>query len=114
MRVERGSEVREAGAALLSQAEAQARLEPNALARAAGVALSRAYRSASGGGVPWVVDERAVWYKPHERARLSCVNCSGDVVPEFDLVGCWPYATTCQTDDLALSLATALSHLPSL
>ena len=40
--------------------------------------------------MPWKVDELAGWYKPHERARYSCVNCSGDVVPEFDLVGCWP------------------------
>jgi len=26
----------------------------------------------------------------HEAARSSCVGCSGDVVPEFDLGGCWP------------------------
>ncbi|EOD10292.1 hypothetical protein EMIHUDRAFT_465297 [Emiliania huxleyi CCMP1516] len=63
---------------------------PSDLAAAAGARLKRAYRMSSGGGVPWVVDEHASWYKPHERARYSCVNCSGDVVPEKDLVGCWP------------------------
>ena len=45
---------------------------------------------ASGGGVPWVVDEHNNWYLPHERARFSCKRCSGDVVPEKDLLGCWP------------------------
>ena len=82
--------VNEAGAALSAQAERQAEHDPSRLALAAGTSLKRPYRIGSGGGAPWVVDELASWYKPHERARLSCVNCSGDVVPEFDLVGCWP------------------------
>ena len=32
-------------------------------------------------------------YLAHERARFSCVECSGDVVPEKDLLGCWPLWT---------------------
>ncbi len=90
----------QAGAALAQQSEAQAALDPVALAGAVGVHLQRPYRIASGGGAPWVVDELASWYKPHERARLSCVNCSGDVVPEFDLVGCWPLWTQFGPDEL--------------
>ena len=88
------SKLRAAGAELSRRADEQGALPTATLERQSGVTLSRAYRQASGGGdrppAPWVVDEFAPWYKPHERARYSCANCSGDVVPEFDLVGCWP------------------------
>ena len=40
-------------------------------------------------------------YKPHERARYSCANCSGDVVPEKDLVGCWPLWAQFGPDELS-------------
>ena len=33
-------------------------------------------------------------------ARYSCVNCSGDVVPEKDLVGCWPLWPQFAPDEL--------------
>lgn len=56
----------------------------------AGIKLSPKYTTSSGGGVPWVVDERAAYYQPHTRARFSCAGCAGDVVPEKDLIGCWP------------------------
>ena len=79
-----------AGASLYARAARQATRRQSELENVAGTKLQHAYRSSSGGGVPWVVDEYASWYKPHERARFSCVNCSGDVVPEKDLVGCWP------------------------
>merc|ERR1719409_2126260 len=88
--------LRAAGAELEARATRQQDEEPAILARRATLpgertlTLSPRYTMSSGGGVPWVVDERAAWYKPHERARFSCANCSGDVVPEFDLVGCWP------------------------
>lgn len=88
--------LRTAGAELEARATHQQNEDPAALARRASLsgehtlALSSKYTMSSGGGVPWVVDERASWYKPHERARYSCANCSGDVVPEKDLVGCWP------------------------
>lgn len=79
---------------LSRRADEQAALPTASLERRSGVTLSRAYKQSSGGGdrppAPWVVDEFQPWYKPHERARYSCANCSGDVVPEFDLVGCWP------------------------
>ena len=50
--------------------------------------------------MPWVVDETAPHYQAHERARYSCVNCSGDVVPEKDLVGCWPLWPQFAPDEL--------------
>ena len=96
----RVARLNEAGAALAAQSEKQAALDQDALALAAGTRLQRAYRASSGGGAPWVVDEHAPWYRPHERARLSCVNCSGDVVPEFDLAGCWPLWTQFGPDEL--------------
>jgi len=88
--------LRTAGAELEARATRQQAEDPATLARRATLAgekpltLSSRYTMSSGGGVPWTVDERASWYKPHERARYSCSNCSGDVVPEKDLVGCWP------------------------
>ena len=39
-------------------------------------------------------------YLAHERARFSCVECSGDVVPEKDLLGCWPLWTQFAPDEL--------------
>lgn len=41
----------------------------------------------------WVVDELSPNYQPASRARFSCEGCSGDVVPEKDLIGCWPLWT---------------------
>ena len=38
-------------------------------------------------------------YLAHERARFSCVECSGDVVPEKDLLGCWPLWTQVGSSD---------------
>ena len=90
----RVAKLRAAGVELSRRAEEQAALPIYKLERQSGAKLSRSYKSTSGGGdrppAPWVVDEFQSWYKPHERARFSCANCSGDVVPEFDLVGCWP------------------------
>lgn len=36
------------------------------------------------------VQQRIIGVRRSESARDSCVGCSGDVVPEFDLRGCWP------------------------
>jgi len=80
----------QAGAALALQSKTQASLDPRTLAGAVGVQLSHHYKIPLPNGFIWDVDEFASWYKPHERARLSCANCSGDVVPAFDLGGCWP------------------------
>jgi len=91
----------EAGVALEARAKAQERERPDALAARAKTTLSRRYTRSSGGGVPWVVDEYAGWYKPHERARYSCAGCSGDVVPEKDLVGCWPLWPQFGPDEMA-------------
>ena len=93
--------LRAANERLARRVERQAALPTASLERVSGQALSRRYRASSGGGVPWVVDEHAGWYKPHERARFSCVNCSGDVVPEFDLIGCWPLWPQFGPDELA-------------
>ena len=49
--------------------------------------------------MPWWVDEHNNWYLPHERARFSCKRCSGDVVPEKDLLGCWPLWTQFAPDE---------------
>lgn len=88
------AELRTAGVELTRRADAQAARPAADLERESGVRLSRSYRQMLGGGdrkpVPWVVDEFAPWYRPNERARYSCANCTGDVVPEFDLGGCWP------------------------
>jgi hypothetical protein len=88
------AELRTAGVELTRRADAQAARPAAELERESGVRLSRSYRQMLGGGdrkpVPWVVDEFAPWYRPNERARYSCANCTGDVVPEFDLGGCWP------------------------
>ena len=62
----------------------------------------RAYRM-SGGGVPWVVDEFAGWYKPLGR-RLSCASCSGTSCPK-DLVGYWPLWAQFGPDELAYRCA---------
>ena len=34
--------------------------------------------------------QREIGSRRSDAARDSCVRCSGDVVPEFDLLGCWP------------------------
>ena len=57
------------GAELEARATHQQNEDPAALARRASLsgehtlALSSKYTMSSGGGVPWVVDERASWYK---------------------------------------------------
>ena len=89
--------LRAANQALSERAEAQAAESIKLLEVASGTTLQRHYKQGL-----WVVDERASWYKPHERARFSCVNCSGDVVPEFDFGGCWPLWTQFAPDELAL------------
>ena len=98
--VRRAQLLNQAGAALALQAKAQASLDPRTLAGAVGVQLSHQYKIPLPNGFIWDVDEFASWYKPHERARLSCANCSGDVVPEFDLVGCWPLWAQFGPDEL--------------
>ena len=98
--VRRAQLLNQAGAALALQAKAQASLDPRTLAGAVGVQLSHQYNIPLPNGFIWDVDEFASWYKPHERARLSCANCSGDVVPEFDLVGCWPLWAQFGPDEL--------------
>jgi hypothetical protein len=68
-----------------------------------GELLLRSYTAHSGEAVggPWgPVDERATLYQPHERARFSCQNCSGDVVPAKDLIGCWPLWTQFAPDEM--------------
>ena len=92
--------LREAGRALAARADAQERAPPRKLAQQAGVTLRREYVTTSGGRVPWRVDETAGYYRPHERARFSCEGCAGDVVPEFDLIGCWPLWTQFAPDEM--------------
>ncbi len=92
--------LREAGAALAARADAQKAQPLRQLEVLAGTQLRREYLQASGGGVPWRVNERDPWYLAHERARFSCVECSGDVVPEKDLLGCWPLWTQFAPDEL--------------
>ena len=82
--------LRAAGVALNARADQQRETSVRTLEQLSGSHLEHKYTSSSGGGVPWVVDEHHNWYLPHERARFSCERCSGDVVPEKDLLGCWP------------------------
>jgi hypothetical protein len=93
--------LRAEGVKLAERADAQAKTATRTLEAKAGIRLSRRYEASSGGGVPWVVDEFAGWYQAHERARYSCVKCSGDVVPEKDLIGCWPLWSQFAPDELA-------------
>ena len=104
--------LRAANERLARRNERQAKLPTASLERVSGQSLSRRYRASSGGGAPWVVDEFAGWYKPHERARFSCVNCSGDVVPEFDLIGCWPLWPQFGPDELAYRCSRSWSADP--
>lgn len=60
--------LRTAGAELEARARLQSAEDPAALARRTGTLLSPRYTMSSGGGVPWVVDERAGWYTPHEHS----------------------------------------------
>ena len=92
--------LREAAAALTVRADEQARQSPRELEAASGVQLLASYEVSSGGGVPWRANERVGYYNAHERARYSCAGCSGDVVPEKDLMGCWPLWTQFAPDEL--------------
>ena len=90
-RVDRAVErLRESNLNLRLRADAQKLVGSIELARLANVTLRRDFVSKAGVGVPWRANEFETWYHPYARARLSCVNCSGDVVPEFDIKGCWP------------------------
>lgn len=40
------------------------------------------------------------WARRSATASTSCVGCSGDVVPEFDLGGCWPLWAQFAPDEL--------------
>jgi hypothetical protein len=82
--------LRAEGAALETRARRQASVPRQQLEARAGNTLQRSYISLGGEGVPWKVDETEDRYNAAARARYSCVNCSGDVVPEKDLSGCWP------------------------
>lgn len=90
-----------AGVELSRRADEQKTVRSSRLEAEAGARLSRRYERSSGGGVPWVQDELGPNYLPQERARFSCVNCSGDVVPEKDLIGCWPLWTQFAPDELS-------------
>jgi len=92
--------LRKEGHVLEQRAEAQKRRPHSEMGRITGSMLQRNYAVSSGGGPPWRVDETSVWYMPHERARYSCENCSGDVVPEKDLIGCWPLWPQFAPDEL--------------
>ena len=92
--------LRKAGVALAARAEAQKGQRSIEQATLAGNRLRRDYSQSSGGGVPWKVNELDAWYMAHERARYSCVECSGDVVPEKDLLGCWPLWTQFAPDEM--------------
>ena len=96
----RVTKLREAGVVLAARADAQKTMPLQQLEALSGAQLRREYVQASGGGVPWSVNEREPWYLAHERARFSCVECSGDVVPEKDLLGCWPLWTQFAPDEL--------------
>ena len=106
--------LRAAGTELERRATAQAAAPRAELERRSGSRLQRQYRSASGGGVPWTVDETSGNYLAHERARYSCVNCSGDVVPEKDLVGCWPLWPQFAPDELRYRCTRTWSVDPGL
>ena len=43
---------------------------------------------------------RREWQRSSPTARLSCKDCVGDVVPEFDLGGCWPLWPQFAPDEL--------------
>ena len=95
--------LRAAGERLQRRATEQAAVPLRSLEQAVGAQLQRAYVATSGsavGGNWGPVDEFAPIYLPHERARFSCVNCSGDVVPAKDLIGCWPLWPQFAPDEL--------------
>ncbi|KAL1522896.1 hypothetical protein AB1Y20_017861 [Prymnesium parvum] len=110
----RVEKLRAAGAVLERRAAEQARADQALLARSAGSELQHQYVIKTGSGPPWKVDEFSWWYRPHERARFSCANCSGDVVPEFDLVGCWPLWPQFGPDELAFRCARRWTADPGL
>ncbi len=106
--------LQEAGRKLSRRADEQKATAVRELERQSGVKLQRAYVMSSGGGVPWRVDELGGWYLPHERARFSCSNCSGDVVPEKDLIGCWPLWAQFAPDELTYRCSRLWSADPGL
>ena len=101
----------EAGIALQRRADEQAATSKAWLQARSGAKLQRHYEISSGGGAPWRVDETHPNYLAHERARYSCANCSGDVVPEFDLVGCWPLWPQFAPDELTYTCPVSYTHL---
>jgi len=106
--------LRAAGIELARRADEQRGMPVASLERLSGVRLAHKYVSSSGGGVPWAVDEFNGWYLAHERARYSCERCSGDVVPEKDLLGCWPLWTQFAPDELAYSCNRSWTADPGL
>jgi len=76
-----------ANAELTRRADAQGAEPVPSLEAAAGITLQRQHVQGN-----WRVDERA---------RFSCIACSGDVVPEFDFGGCWPLWPQFAPDELA-------------
>lgn len=106
--------LRDAGAELAARAQEQSTQPVRALEQASGTKLERAYQSSSGQGVPWKADETQSSYVAHERARYSCVGCSGDVVPEKDLLGCWPLWTQFAPDELTYRCNRSWSSDPGL
>ncbi|KAL1495357.1 hypothetical protein AB1Y20_016726 [Prymnesium parvum] len=92
--------LREAGNQLEARASAQASQPVRQLEAISGVQLQRDYETASGGGVPWHINELVPSYQAYARARFSCAGCSGDVVPEKDLIGCWPLWNQFAPDEL--------------
>jgi hypothetical protein len=106
--------LREEGVRLAERANAQRSTPTRTLEERAGIRLARRYEASSGGGVPWVVDELGGWYLAHERARYSCERCSGDVVPEKDLIGCWPLWTQFAPDEMAFKCNRTWSADPGL
>lgn len=106
--------LRAEGNRLAARADEQRALPSRVLEQRAGIQLQNPYVASSGGGVPWKVDERQGWYLPHERARYSCEKCSGDVVPEKDLIGCWPLWTQFAPDEMAFKCNRTWSADPGL
>lgn len=99
---------------LAERAEAQAAESEATLRALARDPLRADYVSKAGKGVPWKVNELTRVYNARERARFSCVGCSGDVVPEFDLGGCWPLWTQFAPDEMMFSCRRSWTSDPAL
>jgi len=115
------SVLRKEGAELEARAVSQSKTPVDQLERQAGAALQRSYSVSAGeAGEAWEVDEASLDYRAYDRARFSCVACSGHEQKEQALLGCWPLSPSFGPDEMRFrcsrqrtSAVTAASFNPT-